>query len=323
MPRTITAPNTLLAPGDIVDVVAPGFRCPPENLAGGIDFLRRLGLKPRVPADLFGDDLLCANSDARRLSLLKRALAARDSRAVWCVRGGYGAIRIIERLRALTPPRNPKLFIGYSDATTVHWLLNQHWKWPSLHGPLLDRLGNAAVPETEREELQGVLFGGLPEVTFGDLEPLNAAARRRGMIKGSVCGGNLTVLQSLLGTPLQRRPRGLLFLEDVGERGYRIDRMLEQLSQAGLLRNLDAIVFGSFTGGREADGSNLGPQVLERFAAGQKIPVLRGIQAGHGEYQRPLFLRSPARLTCGAGAALTISTPGFTGHATSRKADRA
>ncbi len=318
MSRT-TAPQPPLAPGDIVDVVAPGFRCPPENLAGGIEFLRRIGLKPRVPPDLFGDDLLCANSDAKRFAQLKRALAARDSRAVWCVRGGYGAIRIIERLQALASPRQPKLFIGYSDATTVHWLLNQHWKWPSLHGPLLDRLGAAAVPEAEYKELQEVLFGGRA-VTFPDLQPLNAAARRRSMVRGHVCGGNLTVLQSLLGTPLQRRPRGLLLLEDVGERGYRIDRMLEHLSQAGLLRNLDAIVFGSFTGGRETDGTNLGPQVLERFAQEQKIPVLSGVQAGHGAYQRPVFLRSPAHLTCGPRPSLVISTPAFAPYAQGRKA---
>jgi len=321
MSRTTASLTAPLAPGDIVDVVAPGFRCPPENLAAGVEFLRRQGLVPRVPPDLFGDDLLCSNSDAKRFAQLRRALTARDSRAVWCVRGGYGAIRIIERLRALTPPRQPKLFIGYSDATTVHWLLNQHWKWPSLHGPLLDRLGTTTVPEAEREELYGVLFGNLTEVTFHDLEPLNAAARRRRVIEGPVCGGNLTVLQSLLGTPLQRRPRGLLFLEDVGERGYRIDRMLEQLLQAGVLRNLSALVLGAFTGGREADGGNLGPQTLERFAHGQSIPVLRGMQAGHGEYQRPVFLHTPARLTCGPSASLSISTPRFA-RTPGRKAGR-
>lgn len=311
MPQSITPPAPLLVPGDIVDVVAPGFRCPPENLERGLEFLRQCALKPRVPADLFGEDLLCANSDAKRLTQLRRALAARDSKAIWCVRGGYGAIRIIEPLLKLTPPRHPKLFIGYSDATTVHWLLNHHWKWPSLHGPLLDRLGSDTVPEPEREELKQVLFGGQPEVSFAELEPLNAAARRRGVIQGRVSGGNLTVLQSMLGTALQRRPRGLLFLEDVGERGYRIDRILEHLLQAGVLRNFQAIVFGTFIGGRELDGSNLGPQVLERFAHGQKIPVLRGIAAGHGEHQRPVFFNSPARLECGPSPSLTISTPDF------------
>ncbi|HEY1899102.1 MAG TPA: LD-carboxypeptidase [Steroidobacteraceae bacterium] len=301
----------LLAPGDVVDVVAPGFRCTTEQLDNGVAYLKGLGLVPRVPPDLFGADLLCANTDALRFSQLRKALFARDSRAVWCVRGGYGAIRIIQRLQALTPPRNPKLLIGYSDATTVHQLLNLQWGWPSLHGPLLDRLGSSGIREAERSELEAVLFGGAPHTIFANLVPLNAAARRRQRIDSRLTGGNLTVLQSTLGTTLQRRPSAMLFLEDIGERGYRIDRMLEQLRQAGVLRNLKAILLGDFLGGAEADRSNLGPAVLERFAQTLAIPVLAGINAGHGPYQRPVFLHTRAQLRCGPEPQLTVHTPGF------------
>jgi muramoyltetrapeptide carboxypeptidase len=301
----------LLAPGDVVDVVAPGFRCTAEQLENGIAFLRRAGLVPRVPPDLFGEDLLCANSDAVRFRQLRKALFARDSRAVWCVRGGYGAIRISQRLQALKPPRHPKLLIGYSDATTLHQLLNLFWGWPSLHGPLLDRLGSTEVREAERTELHALLFGSASQTLFANLVPLNAAARRRQQINSRLTGGNLTVLQSTLGTALQRRPAGMLFLEDIGERGYRIDRMLEQLRQAGVLRNLKAILLGSFLGGAETDRSNLGPAVLERFAQSLSIPVLAGIDAGHGPYQRPVFLHTRAQLRCGPDAQLAVHTPAF------------
>ena len=301
--------HPLLAPGDVVDVVAPGFRCTAEQLENGIAFLRRAGLVPRVPPDLFGEDLLCSNSDPIRYRQLRKALFARDSRAVWCVRGGYGAIRIIERLQALQPPRQAKLLIGYSDATTLHQLLNLFWGWPTLHGPLLDRLGSADIRDEERTELHAVLFGSAPQTLFANLMPLNAAARRRQLINSRLTGGNLTVLQSTLGTALQRRPSGMLFLEDIGERGYRIDRMLEQLRQAGVLRNLKAIVLGTFIGGAETDRSNLGPAVLERFAQTLSIPVLAGIDAGHGPYQRPVFLHSRAQLRCGPDAQLTVHTP--------------
>jgi muramoyltetrapeptide carboxypeptidase len=304
-------PQPLLAPGDVIDVVAPGFRCTPEQLAAGIEFLKRRGLVPRVPANLFGEDLLCANTDAQRFAQLRKALYARDSRAIWCVRGGYGAIRIIERLQALRPPRRAKLLIGYSDATTLHQLLNLFWGWPSLHGPLLDRLGSAAIPDEERVELDGVLFGGAPLTKFAKLVPLNAAARRRQRIVSRLTGGNLTVLQSTLGTALQRRPAAILVLEDIAERGYRIDRILEQLRQAGVLRNLKAIVLGTFLGGAEADGSNLGPAVLERFARTLAIPVLAGMDTGHGPYQRPVFLHTRAELQCGTDAHLTVHTPAF------------
>ncbi len=156
-----------------------------------------------------------------------------------------------------------------------------------------------------------MLLGGAPQTIFANLTPLNAAARRTQRISGRLTGGNLTVLQSTLGTALQRRPAGILFLEDIGERGYRIDRILEQLRQVGVLRKLKAIVFGTFLGGAELDGSNFGPAVLERFAQSLSIPVLRGIDAGHGSYQRPLFLHSPSELHCGADARLIVQTPAF------------
>ncbi len=303
------AARPLLEPGDIVDVVAPGFRCSDESLAAGIHFLRGLGLVPRVPRTIFGADLLCANSDARRLGHLRRALEAPDSTCVWCIRAGYGAIRLVEPLLAARPPARRKLFVGYSDATTLHFLLNHHWGWPSLHGPLLDRLGSGAVAPEEQDELRAVLLGAQRRVVFAALVPLNAAARARRIVRSRVFGGNLTVLQTMLGTPLQRNPRQILFLEDVGERGYRVDRMLQHLSQAGALRHARAVVFGAFTGGREADGSDLVPAVLKRFAREQRIPVLMGLPAGHGERQRPVFLNTTAELACGPAPLLSITVP--------------
>jgi muramoyltetrapeptide carboxypeptidase len=315
-------PHPLLAPGDIIDIVAPGFRCTQEQLDGGVAYLKKCGLVPRVPPNLFGEDLLCSNNDEERFAQLRKALYARDSRAVWCVRGGYGAIRIIERLQALKSPAKPKLLIGYSDATTLHQLLNLFWDWPSLHGPLLDRLGSPKFRDEERQELEGVLFGGATQVTFENLRPLNAAARYRNSIDSHLTGGNLTVLQSTLATALQRSPSGILFLEDIGERGYRIDRMLEQLRQAGVLKNLKAIVLGTFIGGAEIDGGNLGYAVLERFAQSLSIPMLAGIDAGHGTHQRPVFLHSRAHLRCGPDAQLTVFTPTFARRAAPRKTAR-
>ena len=304
--RGDSAPGPFLRRGDTVDVVAPGFRCSSESLQEGIAFLRRLGLVPRVPRTLFGEDLLCANTDRVRFGHLKRALFAPDSRCIWCVRAGYGAIRLIEPLLALEPPARRKLFIGYSDATTIHFFLNQHWKWPSLHGPLLDRLGSGTVRREELAELEAVLLGKQRRVQFAGLTPLNAPARVDHTVRGRVFGGNLTVLQTVLGTALDKRPRQILFLEDIGERGYRIDRMLQHFAQAGVLRNLKAMVFGAFVGGQEPDGRNLVISVLERFARAQPYPVLLGVSAGHGEYQRPLFFNTPAQLRCGRRPELSV-----------------
>jgi muramoyltetrapeptide carboxypeptidase len=307
------APGPLLRRGDTIDVVAPGFRCSSESLQEGLAYLRRLGLVPRVPRTLFGDDLLCANSDRVRFRHLKKALFAPDSRGIWCVRAGYGAIRLIEPLLALKPPARRKLFIGYSDATTLHFFLNHHWKWPSLHGPLLDRLGSGTVRREELRELEAVLLGTQRSVQFAELTPLNAAARANQTVRGRVFGGNLTVLQTMLGTALERRPRQILFLEDIGERGYRIDRMLRHLAQAGALRDLKALLFGSFVGGQEPDGRNLVVPVLERFGREQPYPVLLGVSAGHGEYQRPLFFNTAALLRCGRAPELSVDVVSRTG----------
>lgn len=299
-----------LRAGDTVDIVAPGFRCTDENLLRGVEFVRGLGLTPRLPDDLFGNDLLCANSDPRRYELLRKALFAKDSRAVWCVRAGYGAIRFISRLWKLGAPRQPKLFIGYSDATLIHHVLNHRWRWPSIHGPLLDRLGSAQVRPEELEELKAMLLGAQQAVTFAGLVPLNAAAAKKKVLRGKVFGGNLTVLQTTLGTPLQRDHAEILFLEDIGERGYRVDRMLHHFEQAGAFKKLKAMVLGAFVGGNEADGRTLVPQVLRQYAEAQKFPVLLGMDAGHGEYQRLVYFNSPARLRCGPAAQLTITRPG-------------
>lgn len=299
----------LLEPGDIVDIVAPGFRCSDQSLAAGVEFLRRLGLFPRVPRTIFGSDLLCASSDARRLRHLLNALEAPDSRCVWCIRAGYGAIRLVEPLLSSDRPRVRKLFVGYSDATTLHFLLNHHWGWPSLHGPLLDRLGSGTVAREQIDELRKVLFGGQRRVEFAGLVPLNAAARERRTVSSRVFGGNLTVLQSMLGTRLQRSPRQILFLEDVGERGYRVDRMLTHLAQAGAFRNVRAVIFGSFIGGRETDGTDLVPAVLRRFARTLSVPALSGMAAGHGEQQRPVFFNTPAELVCGRSPKLFVGVP--------------
>jgi len=302
----VAAARALLAPGAIVDVVAPGSRCADAALERGLAWLRGIGLTPRVPVGLFGADLLSANSDEARFEHLRRAFAARDARAIWCVRGGYGANRLLARFARLASPKVKKLFIGYSDATTLHFLINHRWNWPSLHGPLIDRLGSEDVSLEESAELTAVLTGTQTSIEYEGLIALNAAARRRQVLVSRMFGGNLTMMQTLLGTPWMQRPRQILFLEEIGERGYRIDRTLQHLGSAGALAGVRAIVFGTFTGGNEPDGSNLAVPVLERFAQSLRIPVLRGLAVGHGSHQRPLFFNTRAELTCGPGARLNV-----------------
>src|SRR6185437_16010901 len=158
--------------GDLVDVVAPGFGLSEDRLQGAVRFLHDIGLQARVPRDILGDDVVCAQKDAIRLEHLKAAILAQDSRAVWCLRGGYGLIRLIDSVAKIKKPR-AKLFVGYSDAVTLHNFLNQFWKWPTLHGPLLDRLGQRTLPEEQVNQLLDVVFGRRTSVTHTNLIPMN------------------------------------------------------------------------------------------------------------------------------------------------------
>jgi muramoyltetrapeptide carboxypeptidase len=288
-----------LQKGDLVDLIAPGYAVEPDKVQSGVRALEAWGLRVRSPEELIRPFYFHAQTDEKRLAFTQKAFFAKDSAAVWSVRGGYGSNRLIPGLLKKKAPARAKLFVGISDVTTLHLLLNQNWKWPSLHGPLLDRLGSGTLPPEFSEECRALVFGELREARFAGLEPMNAAAMKRKKIEGRVVGGNLTVLQSALSTRIQPKLKDrILFLEDIGERGYRIDRMLEQFKQAGLFEKCAAVVFGHFLGGQEPnlDGASYIPFALERFAEQIQVPVWQGLPVGHGEHQRALPLGTPAVL---------------------------
>lgn len=299
-----------LKKGDIVDIVAPASACKLSELNGAIRFLKSKGLKPRVHRDIFmRKPTLFAQTDEVRFAQLKQALLAKDSKAVWCVRGGYGALRLLPMMQKLAVPKTAKVFIGYSDITTLHAFLNSHWRWPTMHGPLLDRFGRGANLPRETKETFGMLFGTRQKIVFDGLKPLNAAARAKRKIKGKVVGGNIAVIQSGLGTPWQVSPNGhFVFLEDTGERPHRLDRMLTQMTQAGYFKRARAVIFGPLLVAETKDKRLIWDEVIPRFAKAMKIPVFTGLTSGHGRIQRPLPLMTTSVLETGAEGRLTVSS---------------
>ena len=295
-------------PGDTVDVVAPSSACTREALSAGAAVLEAWGYRPRVPPDLFEGSGIVAAPDAIRFRVLNRAFRRADSSVIWCARGGYGSQRLLPGLARGPVPGRAKLLIGFSDVTALHVFVNQHWKWPTLHAATIADLGSGRWSPAALDELRRVVAGRASEFSCA-LEPLNAAARRRRAVTGRLVGGNLKTLQSLIGTPWGLRPAGrVLLVEDTGERGYAIDRMLVQFSQSGLLRGVRALVFGQFTGGLERDGSFVGTEVMARFAERARIPILRGAPFGHGRSARAVPLGLSARLDLGPEEArLTIT----------------
>ena len=301
--RAVMPPS--LRAGDLVDVVAPGFPTSRETVEAGLAWLRSIGLRARAPRDLFGRDVLAANSDDKRARHLVAALQNSESRAVWCLRGGYGAIRLLPSLARARRPARPKLVIGLSDVTTLLLFLEQEWGWASVHGPLLDRFANRRILPKQEREMRALAFGELDEIAHPGLRAMNGAARARGVAEGPATGGNLIVAQSSLGTPWAwRTDKHILFFEETGERGYRVDRALEHMAQAGAFRRARAVVFGDFEGGDEPGGGNKVKATLRRFAEAQTIPVFSGLKTGHGSVQRPVVVGAPSRLEFAGGRAV-------------------
>ncbi|AZZ36743.1 LD-carboxypeptidase [Bdellovibrio sp. qaytius] len=289
--------------GDIIDIVAPASACSEENLKLGVKWIESLGFKPRYSPHILQPDLYLSNSDEFRFQDLKKALYAKDSKAIWCLRGGYGSFRLWPQMLKLTKKAPPKLMIGLSDITSMHQFLNQKWQWPSLHASLLDRVGQNKLPAANEKELVDVITGQIDAVEFLNLTPMNDLALKKKVIKGTVQGGNLCTYMVSVGTKLQpkykKKDKTILFFEDIGERGYKVDRFLQHLNQAGVFDQVAAIVFGDFVDGLEVSGQSLVHETLARFAKQCKIPVFSGVETGHGVIQRPLFFNTTAMLACG------------------------
>lgn len=297
-----------LSSGDRIEVVAPGSYSPEENLQNGMKALQELGYDAISDAATLQPHLnFLSNTDQQRFRLFKKALMSSTNKAIWCLRGGYGAIRLLPFLDKMKAPSKPKLLIGLSDVTSLHILLAQKWGWPTLHGPLLDRLAFKKLSEQNLNELQRVLQDPDYVTEFENLEPLNLSARKRKNIKSTVIGGNLMVLTSTLGTPYQIKTDGkILFIEEVSERAYRIDRCLQQLKQAGIFKNVKAVVFGDMTACDEPNKENYLDVTLKSFFSDAKFPVFRGVETGHGEVQRPLFFNTETHISCGDSARMLV-----------------
>lgn len=286
-----------LKPGDEIDIIAPAGRITPENLTKIADLLTSWQLKPNIASDILGDDILCANSDAARLKHLQTALLNPHSKAIICARGGYGAMRIVPELIKLTPPANSKLFLGMSDITAIQLFLQQQWHWATLHG-------SAAVwrlNEFSIEKLRKVLLGEIRQMVFNEIEPLNALALQEQLINSTLAGGNLCLVQCSLSTAWQLNgENNIILLEETGERGYKVDRMLEQLYQVGIFAKAKAVIFGDFIGGEEPNGTSLIKPILRRFAERLTIPVVQINGIGHGNINYPVPLGTPVKLQLGA-----------------------
>lgn len=304
-----------LSPGDIIDVIAPASALEQgqEGIGRIVGYLQENGLQARIPRGILGKDLLCAHTPAHRFQHLQQALAAPDSKAVWCIKGGYGAAHILPMLREEKPPRKSKLLIGFSDITALHLFLNQTWQWPTLHAPMLGQIINGKIKLSALRTLHKMLSGTSRHITH-TLTPLNTtAAKLRRPLKGSVIGGNLSLVQCSIGTFWQARTKEkFLFLEDVDEDTRRLHRMLTHLDQARLLTSVKALLLGDFSRVTKKAGYPPLDDMLRHFAAhfsaSASVPVFRLRHVGHESMNRPLPLNTPATIEADGRFMLTITS---------------
>jgi len=291
-----------LSRGDVVRVVAPSSPFEPEQLERGLRVLSaRLGLEVRARPDLAARARYLAGDDARRLDEWREAVADPDARAIFCARGGYGAMRILPGIDPAPLLVHPKLLVGFSDVTALHAVLNRAGL-ATIHGPVVTQLGRA--PEGAVRHLEALLLGGMPRPGPWDPPALGAglvggATIRPGRVQGPLLGGSLAILAHLAGTPFFPRLDGaILLLEDVGEKPYRLDRYLTQLRLAGALDGVAGVAVGQLTGCDEP--AVRGADVVRELVAALGVPAVEGIPAGHED----------ANFAVPLGARATLVAPG-------------
>jgi len=224
-----------------------------------------------------------ARTDAERISEFNNWVKNKSIKGMIAYRGGYGTSRIIQKLDIKALKNNPKLVIGYSDLTI---LLNELVKngLCCVHGPMLSGdFFRRSHTELEQRSFQSCFFTGIPIGKVGKKEGLKCFVP--GTAKGILTGGNLCTLASSIGTPYEFDSKGkILFLEDVGEKPYRIDRLLVQLKDAGKFDKCKGIIFGDFTDCDQAQRPKI-KSVIQEALSGINIPVIWGFPSGHGKRQ--------------------------------------
>ena len=272
-----------LFPGARVALVAPASAVPEEKLQPALDYVQALGLEPVVyPSCYFKNrDGYLAACDAQRAKDINDAFADPSVHGIWCIRGGYGGHRILPLLDVELIRQNPKWFGGYSDVTALHTFFNQTCGFETYH---------CTMPSTEpnpddftRNWLKKALFVGLS----GELqypEGCRPKALVTGTASGMLCGGNLSLLAASLGTPWEIDTKDkILFLEDIGEKTYRVDGMLTQLRNAGKFKDCSGIILGAWTDcpPEYPEKTLLLPEIFEQLIVPAGKPAICDVACGH------------------------------------------
>jgi muramoyltetrapeptide carboxypeptidase len=282
-----------LKKGDRVRLIAPASPFNHRRFERGVKIIRQLGFEPVYEKSVFRNSGFLAGDDYQRAEALEDALVEEDTQAVWCIRGGYGSTRLLSKVRLELIKRCPKILLGFSDVTALLLNLAAPGGFVTFHAPVVTQL--PSLPKSSLNWLQKLVARPTEEqkIPLGKLRTVV-----KGKTKGFLQGGNLSILASLVGTPYMPSLAGaILFIEEVGEEAYRIDRLISQLLLSGALANVFGVVIGSLAGCKpEGQARYSARNILEQAVAQLGVPTVSGADFGHVSRNQALPLGVMAEL---------------------------
>ena len=289
-----------LQKGDTVMLVAPAGPVDQQRIVTFQRVLESKGYKAIVPETLFRSDRYLAGGDATRAAELNAAIRDPKVDAIFPCRGGYGLTRILDKIDYAALRKHPKLVIGFSDITALHLAIARKSRLITLHSPMPQAFLFIDTEEhlTSNEAFWSFVEGKPHKEAKPPIEVINKATRKQirtlccGKAEGRLIGGNLTLVCATLGTPYAIEPKGkILFLEDTGEKPYRIDRYMSQLRLAGVLDQLTGVIVGDFT-----DAQDDAARIIAEYIRPLGIPAISGFPIGHEAKNLTLPVGAKARL---------------------------
>ncbi len=270
-----------LKPGSMLGVCAPSARFDTEKLNLGIGVLKELGFRVKVPVEIFKKKRYLAGDDMVRANVINRLFADPAIDGIICARGGFGSIRILDHLNWNIIKQNPKPFIGFSDNTAILLAIIDETGNSVIHGPNVVSLAQA------QEETIDAFYKTV-NGSFDKIDMINGQILKSGKCTGVLKGGNMATMCHLVGTRFQPDFNNtVLFLEDIGEPAYKIDRMLTQMKMAGLFKGIQGVIAGTF---ENCDNDEYVKEILLEIFEEYNIPIFSGLDAGHGKVNLPLCM---------------------------------
>ena len=299
--------------GDAIGVVAPAGPVDRERMERALARVQERGFRIKTYGDIYRSRGYLAGEDEMRAAELMAAFADPETACVWCARGGYGVVRILDRIDFGVIARNPKVVVGFSDITLLHVTIQQQTSLLTFHAPNLQdgfgkpdempaaneaALWQAVLARNEQKQGGSTTDRGYT-YDFGNVDNANLQPICPGVATGRLIGGNLAVMCGVVGTPFEVETTDrVLFLEDISERAYRIDRYLSQLKLAGKLATVAGVLLGTFSyeEGEKADKQSDIHAVFKEYLGDLGVPVLAGFPAGHDRYNLALPMGAQVKI---------------------------